>query len=157
MSTGSAGELSEAARLDLVFPELSARDRAEVLAELARGIADAFPGIDAKSLARGFVEREALGSTALGNGLAVPHCKIAGLDRAHVAVGVCRSGIEFGAADGVPVHTFFAVISPAEAPAAHLRLLAAISRWSRTPGNLERLVAATSAAEVLAALASGGE
>jgi len=141
----------------LVFRDLSARDRAEVVAELARGIAAIFPSIDSRDLARGFAEREALGSTALGRGLAVPHCKVAGLDRAYVAVAVSRDGIDFGAADGEPVRVFFAVISPAEAPAAHLRLLAAISRWARTPGRLDEVVAAQSSGELLAALATGGD
>lgn len=152
MPLGSAGELTEATRPDLVFPELVARDRASAIVELARGIAGALPKVEAGALARGFAEREALGSTALGRGLAVPHCKVPGLSRAYVAVGVSPQGVDFGATDGEPVRVFFAVISPAEAPAAHLRLLAAISRWARIPGRLDRLSAAATTEDRLAAL-----
>jgi PTS system nitrogen regulatory IIA component len=149
---GSAGELIEAIRPDLVFPELVARDRSTAIAELARGIAGALPKVEAGALARGFAEREALGSTALGRGLAVPHCKVAGLSRAYVAVGVSPQGVDFGAPDGAPVRVFFAVISPAETPAAHLRLLAAISRWAKIPGRLDRLSMAATTEDRLAAL-----
>jgi len=152
MASGSAVEIAEATRPDLVFPALAARDGRDALAELARGIAAALPGVSPASLAKGFAEREQLGSTALGGGLAVPHCKVPGLARAYLAIAVSREGIEFGAGDGRPVRVFFAVVSPAEAPAAHLRLLAAISRWARTPGRLERLAEAADARGLLHAL-----
>lgn len=153
MASGSGVELAEATRPDLVFPALAAGDGREAIAEIARGIAAALPGTSAAALIRGFSEREALGSTALGAGLAVPHCRVSGLARAYVAVALSVSGVDFGAADGIPVRVFFAVISPAEAPAIHLRLLAAISRWARIPGRLERLGAAADPVELLAALA----
>ena len=156
MASGSAVELAEATRPDLVFPALAARDGRAALVEVAAGIAAALPGVSPAALAKGFAEREQLGSTALGGGLAVPHCKVPGLDRAYVAIALSPEGIEFGAADGRPVRVFFAVISPAEAPAAHLRLLAAISRWARTPGRLERLAASASASALLDTLDAEG-
>lgn len=155
MTSGSAVDLADATRPELLFPALGARDGRGALAEISAGIAAALPGVSAALLARGFAEREQLGSTALGAGLAVPHCKVPGLDRAWVAVAVSREGIEFGAADGRPVQVFFAVISPADAPAAHLKLLAAISRWARTPGRLARVTGAGSSGELLAALEAG--
>lgn len=156
MTSGGSVVLAEATRPELIFPALSARDGRGALVEIAEGIAAALPGVSPAALARGFAEREQLGSTALGGALAVPHCKVPGLERAYVAVGVSPAGIEFGAADGRPVRVFFAVVSPAAAPTAHLKLLAAISRWARTPGCLDRVVSAASTAELMAALDGGG-
>lgn len=155
MTSGGAVDLAEATRPELLFPALTARDGRSALAEISAGIAGALPGVSAAQLVRGFAERERLGSTALGAGLAVPHCKVPGLERAWVVVAVSRDGVEFGAADGQPVQVFFAVISPADAPAAHLKLLAAISRWARIPGRLGRLITAGSSADLLAALETG--
>jgi len=132
--------LAEATSLDLLFPELEAHDAESALAELARRIADALPSLSADELARGFIAREKLGSTALGGGLAVPHCKVAGIDRAYLAVAVSRQGVDFRATDGAPVRVLCAVLSPSDAPRLHLRLLAAISRWARRPERVAALL-----------------
>jgi nitrogen PTS system EIIA component len=131
--------LAEETSLDLLFPELDARTSDSVVEELATRIARALPTLSAPDLASGFAARETLGSTALGGGLAVPHCKVEGIQRAYLAVGLSRRGIDFGAADGAPVYVFFAVLSPLRAPGTHLRLLAAISRWAKQPGRIEAL------------------
>lgn len=156
--TSSAGRgLSGLSAPDLVFPGLSDLDRQAVLRRLAAGIAAVLGDLaDAATLSRGFAEREALGSTALGAGIAVPHCRIAGLDRPRIAIGLHPEGIDFGAADGRPVRIFFAVVSPAGSPAEHLRILASISRWARDPARIEALVGARSAEEALATLNAGG-
>jgi mannitol/fructose-specific phosphotransferase system IIA component (Ntr-type) len=151
---GSTLALSAATAPDLVFPRLAVASPSEALAELARGLAGAVPALREEALRRGFEEREALGSTALGGGLAVPHCKAGGISAAILAVARAPQGIDFGAPDGEPVRVFFAVVSPAQAPGAHLQLLAAISRWARRPGQLDRLLAAEGRAEILSALES---
>jgi mannitol/fructose-specific phosphotransferase system IIA component (Ntr-type) len=151
---GGSLALAEATAPDLLFPRLDAEDADEVLGLLARGLAEAVPGLSAESLRRGFAEREALGSTALGGGLAVPHCKATAIQRAILAVARAPQGIDFGAPDGQPVRVFFAVVSPAQAPGAHLQLLAAISRWARGPRQLERLLEAGDRPAILAALES---
>lgn len=157
VAAGSNGGLVEVTRPGLVFPGLSGEDGRAVLGELAAGIAGELPGgTPAPEIARRFVEREALGSTALGRGLAVPHCKLAGIDRPWLAVGVHPKGVDFGAADGEPVRIFLAVVSPPATPAAHLKVLAAISRWARDPARVAGLAAAATVEEALANLAPGG-
>jgi mannitol/fructose-specific phosphotransferase system IIA component (Ntr-type) len=84
---------------------------------------------DPEQLFQKLWEREQLGSTGIGGGVAIPHCKLAGLAAGVVAVGTVPEGIDFGAVDGRPVYLFFLVISPASAPGEHLQVLAAISRW----------------------------
>jgi PTS system nitrogen regulatory IIA component len=139
---GGGLALTEATAADLVFPRLAAEDAGDALAEIARGLAAAVPALSAEALRRGFAEREALGSTAMGGAVAVPHCKAEGITRAMLAVALAPRGVEFGAADGEPVRVFFAVVSPAQSPGAHLQLLAAISRWARRPGQVQRILAA---------------
>ena len=77
------------------------------------------------------VEREQQGSTAIGNGVAIPHCKLPRLDRAVVAVGVAPGGVAIDTLDHQPVRLFFLVVSPESSPAAHLQSLAAIAKGSR--------------------------
>lgn len=152
-ATATVG-LSEAASPGLVFPDLRGSDREGVLSELADGFAAGVEeGIDSAIVRRGLAERERLGTTALGDGLAVPHCKLEGLRRTRLAIGVHRAGVDFGAPDGGPTRLFMAVLSPASAPGAHLMLLAAIARWARVPGRVEAMVAANDASAMLGLLA----
>jgi mannitol/fructose-specific phosphotransferase system IIA component (Ntr-type) len=70
--------------------------------------------------------------------VAIPHCKLKGLARGVVAVGLVPAGVDFGAVDGQPVKVFFLVVSPAESPAEHLQILAAISRWIRADQHADQ-------------------
>jgi mannitol/fructose-specific phosphotransferase system IIA component (Ntr-type) len=88
----------------------------------------------------------------LGGGLAIPHCKLHEIGDVVLAVGVSRRGIDFAAADGLPVRLVFLVLSPADAPALHLQALARISRVIRLPGVAERLTEASTTGEIADAL-----
>jgi PTS system nitrogen regulatory IIA component len=127
-------------RPELVFPDLPATDREGVLRALAGRVAERGLVGDGEELFQKLWEREQLGSTGIGQGVAIPHCKLNGLARGVVAVGLVPAGIDFGAADGRPVQVFFLVVSPAGSPAEHLQILAAISRWIRVDGNAARLL-----------------
>jgi len=136
-------------RPELIFPHLEASDGPEVLRQLAsRLVENDRLEIDAEALYRKLSEREELGSTALGSGVAVPHCKLRGIDRVILALGLLDRGIDFGADDGEPVRLFFLVVSPDGAPAEHLRSLAAISRWLKNESHLKRLFELGDAAEI---------
>jgi len=130
---------------DLIFPELGGSDRPTVLRNLAERVAGAGRVDDADRLYQKLWEREQLGSTGIGTGVAVPHCKMKGIDRPVMAVGVTPKAIDFGAVDGKPVAVFFLVVSPEDEPAAHLRALAEISRWARADRHVERIRKARSA------------
>jgi len=134
--------LASLTRPELILPDLAAGDRAGVLRALAGAVAADGLGVDPATLYARLAEREELGSTAVGAGVAIPHCKLPGLAREVVAVAVSPRGIDFGAADGRPVRVFFLVVSPPGSPAEHLRVLAAISRWVKADGNVGRLLAA---------------
>ena len=136
----------------LIFPGLAARDAQEVLRELAGRLAQAGVVSDPEALFERLWEREQLGSTAIGRGIAIPHCKLDGLAHVVLAVGLAPDGVDFGAADGQPVRLFFVVVSPSRSPAEHLQSLAAISRWVKTDGRVERLLGLQKPDEILVLL-----
>lgn len=140
--------LEELTGPDLVFTDLESRNARSVLRELAENLAEQGRVEDPELLETRLLEREELGSTGLGDGVAVPHCKMEGVRDVIVAIGIASHGVDFGAVDGRPVKIFFLVVSPSESPAAHLQSLAAISRWVKEDRHLERLLEADDAHEI---------
>ena len=132
--------LSSLTRPDLIFTDLPGADGPTVLRAFAERVVERGVLPDADLLYRRLLEREKLGTTALGHGVAVPHCKIAGLHEVVVAIGLFHKGIDFEAADGEPVRLLFLVVSPTASPAAHLQALAAISRWVKGDDHVARLL-----------------
>lgn len=133
---------------ELILPQLDCSDRSSVLRTLARHLLDRGYVGDADELFNRLLEREQLGSTGVGSGVAIPHCKMNGLDRVVLAVGSTAEGIDFGAIDGVPVRLFFLVVSPSSSPAAHLQCLASISKWVKVEDHVERLLELTDPEEI---------
>ena len=127
-------------RPDLIFPDLPAADCTGVLRGLAEHLAGRGLVDDAGALFARLWEREQLGSTAVGGGIAIPHCKVDRLKSGIVALGRVKEGVGFGAADGEPVRLFFLVVSPSQSPAEHLQILAAISRWIRGGSRVKELL-----------------
>jgi PTS system nitrogen regulatory IIA component len=148
--------LGSLTRPDLVFPDLAAADREQVLRSFAERIAGHGLVRDADTLYQRLAEREQLGSTGIGGGIAIPHCKLDGLKQGMVAIGRVREGVDFGAADGQPVRLFFLVISPSQAPAEHLQALAAISRWIKGGGRAQALLEQPGADEIYTYLQQEG-
>ena len=140
----------------LIFPDLEAADAIGVLRELAARLAERAAVRDPEALFQRLWEREQLGSTAIGAGVAIPHCKLDHLDRVLMAVAVAPHGVDFRAADGAPVRLFFVVISPSRSPAEHLQSLAAISRWVKSGGDVEAVIASRDA-EAIYRTIRGGE
>jgi PTS system nitrogen regulatory IIA component len=147
-----AGFLQSLVDARLVFPDLRAASMEEALEEIAARIADAGVIGDGKDLARRLLEREKLGSTGLGAGIAIPHCKVKEVTDVVLAVATSGSGVDFHASDGIPVSLILVILSPAELPALHLQALARISRALRRPGVADRLRAARAPEEVAEAL-----
>jgi PTS system nitrogen regulatory IIA component len=112
--------------------------------------------IDPATILAGLSEREQLGSTGFGQGVAIPHAKIDGLDRIYGLFARLGEPIDYKAIDGRPVDLVFLLLSPADAGAEHLKALAAISRVTRDAATLERLRGARSR-DALAALLMGAD
>jgi len=131
------GELSDPA---LIFPDVSGTDVPSVLRDLANRVAKTGRIGDADALFERLWEREELGSTGIGRGVAIPHCKYHPLKSVMLSIAISREGVDFGAVDGKPVRLFFVVISPSKNPALHLKSLASISRWIKSEERLERIL-----------------
>lgn len=119
---------------DLVLADLSAKAKAEVLAELVQPVAGLRDGFDAERAQRVLLERENLGTTGIGDGVAIPHGKLENLDEIVLVVGRSLDGVEFDALDFKPCHIFFLVLAPEQVAGMHLRILAHISRLLKDDG-----------------------
>ncbi|HEX3529771.1 MAG TPA: PTS sugar transporter subunit IIA [Thermoanaerobaculia bacterium] len=124
--------LASLTRPDLILTDLQAADRPQVLHELAARLARRGVTRDPEELFRDLWEREQQGSTGIGGGVAIPHCKLRGLAKPVVALGLLAAGVDFEAADGQPVLLIVLILSPSESPAAHLQALAVVSRWIKS-------------------------
>ena len=118
-----------------------------ILAELAGLFAKSWK-LDQLQVLEQLEERERLGSTGFGRGVAIPHARIAGLTRPVAALLRLSQPVDFSAADGMPVELVFGLLSPENAGVAHLQALAAISRLVRDENMQEALLEAENA-EVL--------
>jgi nitrogen PTS system EIIA component len=136
----------------LVFTNLAPASLENALAEMASLVAEAGVISDAADLTRRLLERERLGCTGLGAGIAIPHCKLKDVDGIVLAVGACPGGVDFHAPDGIPVTLIFLILSPAQAPALHLQALARISRLLKVPGVADSLRRAQTPEGLVAAL-----
>jgi PTS system nitrogen regulatory IIA component len=132
----------------LVFFGLPGHTREELLDELARRVAAQGAVSDPAELADRLLDREKLGCTGLGDGIAIPHCKLKDLGRVILAVATTAEPVDFGAADGKPITLVFLVVSPANGAATHLQALARVSRMLRTPGVAARLRGAAGAEQL---------
>ncbi|KLE34315.1 PTS sugar transporter subunit IIA [Aurantiacibacter luteus] len=108
----------------------SAASKEEILETLARRFAAAWD-LDADLVLEGLDEREKLGSTGFGRGVAIPHARIPGINRPLAALIRLEKPVDFQAADGLPVDLVFGLVSPENCGATHLHALAAISRMVR--------------------------
>ncbi len=145
---------------DLVVPETvlagtNVSSKKQLFQQLA-DLAQRAYGLDADEVYDRLQERERLGSTGFGNGIAIPHAKIPGLD--HVCGLVLRldTPIAFDAVDEVPVDIIFSLLSPVDSGAEHLKMLARVSRYLRSGQNAARIRGAGSS-EALHALLVGDE
>jgi nitrogen PTS system EIIA component len=137
-----------------VYFRIPGSTREEVLEEISARLASDGAIGEPGELATRLIDRERLGCTGLGGGVAIPHCKLHGLSSVVTAVASTSTPVDFGAADGLPIDLVFVVASPADAPAAHLQTLARISRLLHTPGLVAALRAAESRDDMLATLRS---
>jgi PTS system nitrogen regulatory IIA component len=137
----------------LVLPRLEAKDREGVLREMAAALAARHAGrLDADLLDK-LLKREELGTTAIGKGVAVPHCRATGLASPVLLLGLSKDGVPFQAVDGKPSQVFFLLVSPEDNPGDGLRLLAAIASLTRRSRALaSKLLKAPTPAEVLRTL-----
>ncbi len=145
---------------DLVVPDtvsvaVAVSNKKQLFQRLADMAMSAY-GVDAHEVVDRLNERERLGSTGFGSGIAIPHAKLPGLDRVRGLVVRLDTPIGFDAVDDSPVDIIFSLLSPVDSGAEHLKMLARVSRYLRSGLNAARIRGAGSD-EALLALLVGDE
>jgi len=123
----------------LVIEEIKATDKIGVIREFAEVIRAAGRIKDAEALVRVLLERESLGSTGIGDGVAIPHGKLSFIGDMVVAFGRSSRGVDFQSLDAKPAYLFFLLVTPDDKPGDHLKALARISRILKNPALRESL------------------
>ncbi len=118
---------------DAIIASLHASTKEEVLVELVAPIAEADASVDRDLLIKTLIERENLGSTGIGGGIAIPHGTLEGLNHLVASFGKSEAGVDFNAMDSKPTHLFFLLVAPKNSAGEHLKALARISRLFKDP------------------------
>ncbi len=144
-------ELRDIVAPEAVFAGLNATSKKHLLQELAQRAEDAL-GLDARSAFEAMLERERLGATGMGHGVAIPHARLAGLDGIVGIFATLNKPVDFEAADDEPVDLVFALLAPEDAGADHLRALARVSRRLRDQAVCAKLRSADHSSAIYAVL-----
>jgi len=140
---------------EAVIPSLKVKTKKQLLQELA-GRAARLTGLEERYIFDTLLQRERLGSTGLGEGIAIPHGKLAGLKRIVGIFARLAEPIDFDAVDGDPVDIVFLLLAPEGAGADHLKALARISRLLREGHAVDKLRASKDASALFAVLTTEG-
>lgn len=144
-------DISELLHPNGVIPGLRTGSKKAALEELAERAAE-ITGLPARAIFDVLLERERLGSTGVGHGIAIPHGKLPGLDRLHMLFARAETPLNFDAVDEQPVDLICVLLAPEGAGADHLKALARVSRLLRDRSICEKLRGATSADALYALL-----
>ena len=137
---------------DAVILDLGVRSKREVLGEMAGALAKVEPRIEADRLLEVLLEREALQSTGIGEGVAIPHGKLVGLDRLVASFARSVDGVDFDSIDGQPTHHFFLLVVPEHSGGQYLKALARISRFFRDAAFRQKLSEVETLEDVIRAI-----
>ena len=148
-------QLSQFLDFEAIRVDLNATNKRQLLNQLAQ-VAAARLAIDPSLIADAIAEREQLGSTGFGGGVAIPHGKLASLDNVYALVARLAAPVDYKSIDHAPVDLVFLLLSPPDAGADHLKALAAVSRLVRHEPTVEKLRGARSR-DALAAVLIGAE
>lgn len=145
-------KIRDAVRPESVFLDLETNGDESVIATIARVLSKQ-SDLDSDMVGEALTERESLGSTSVGNGFAIPHCKLTDLEGIIVSLARFRDGVEFGdTKNNDPVSFFFVVLSPPDQPAEHLQVLSQIARILKSAELRQELLEAPDAASVVDAI-----
>jgi nitrogen PTS system EIIA component len=133
-------KIEEVLREQCVLSDLKGVSKKEIVYELVKALNDAGLVQDVEKAVNVVMEREKLGSTGIGEGVAIPHGKLKGMETIFCAFGRSRWGVDFDAVDHRPVHIFFLLIAPEDSASLHLKMLSRISKILRDPSFRKSLV-----------------
>jgi PTS system nitrogen regulatory IIA component len=142
--------MKDALRESCVIADLKGGTKEQVLTELVSALKNAGLVQDVGQAVGVILEREKLGSTGIGDGVAIPHGKMKDLNSLLCVFGRSKEGIDFDAVDGKPVHIFFLLLAPEDSAGLHIQMLSRISRILRDPSFRKRLIEEGDARELFA-------
>lgn len=134
---------------DVVALDLKAQGKRDALEEMCRLLSAGRKLADQDALLKTLIDREALGSTGIGQGVAIPHGKSATVAGQAAALAISKRGVEFDSLDGEPVHILFLLVAPPDAAGLHLKALAKVSRLLKDKFFRQALRDASSVEEIL--------
>jgi PTS system nitrogen regulatory IIA component len=149
--------LDQMFKIEFLNDNLLSTNKADVLAELINILINSGLKIDRAKAIDILQQREKLGSTGIGDGVAIPHGKISDLNDLVVAFGRSKSGIAFDAIDGKPVNLFFMLLAPENSTGQHLKALAKISKMLKTPNFRKKLMDAKTTSDLYKAIVEQDE
>ena len=127
---------------------LQAKNKTEALSELSEIVIKDSLNLNKLNIYDALLQREKLGSTGIGDGVAIPHGRISSLEQVIVAFGRSKNGVAFDSLDGKPVHIFFLLLAPENSTSQHLKTLAKICRMLKTGNFRQRLLDAESTSDL---------
>ena len=134
----------------MIIPQLSSNNKDGALRELVRVLAQVERQVDEDRMMEILLERERLGSTGIGEGVAIPHGKSKDVKKLLASFGRSLPGLDFQSMDGKPAHLFFLLVAPENSAGIHLKALARISRLMKDQVFRKRLMEVSSAEEIYA-------
>ena len=137
-------KIEEMLKPEYIIEALQSDKKRDVLLELLAPFLKNYQKLDPEVTLSVLMEREKLGSTGIGEGIAIPHGKLAGLDNLIICFGRSAAGVDFNAMDGNPVHLFFLLLAPENSAGQHLKALAKISRMLKDSRFRAKLMEAKS-------------
>jgi len=137
-----------------VIPALRGKKKDEVLTEMADGLAASNSKLNKEKVLQVLSEREKISTTAIGEGVAIPHGKLASVQRIEGLFARSPDGVDFASLDGGPTHLFFVLVAPEDGAADHLKALARISRLLKDSAFRGRLMAGKSREEIFDIIAT---
>jgi PTS system nitrogen regulatory IIA component len=133
---------------EFIIMDLESRDKKAVLEELSKPLS-AYSQIENDELVKILLERERLGSTGIGSGIAIPHGKVKGLKRLMIGFGLSKNGVNFESMDDKPAFIFFVIVTPEDSTGDHLRVLAKISKLLRDNNLRDQIKNASSYEDII--------
>jgi PTS system nitrogen regulatory IIA component len=137
-----------------IVADLTASTKTGALEALVEAMNAGNPALDKEDLLQVLLEREELGSTGIGDGIAIPHGKSQQLSSIVSGFGLSKQGIDFDSLDGKPAHLFFLLVAPENSVGTHLKMLARISRMLKNVEFREKLLQAESQQEIYQIIAA---
>ena len=141
-------KMSEIIEEENIIPDLKAKDKNGVLEELAEVVSNREPSINKRDLVRVLIERERLGSTGIGDGVAIPHGKMNGIKHPLISFGRSNKGLDFDSMDGQTAYLFFLLVAPENSSSVHLQVLAKIAKILKNGTFRKKLMEARTREEI---------